>query len=214
MDLSHFSRAIAPVLPLTLLLAACSGTGPEQSEGPAARTSEAVSSETASTSPCPSSMPRSGSRCSQADLLCSWGDDTRFGCREEARCENGAWQNLTYTCPSREPSCPARAPVPPDGGQNVCSQALLGITCVYGETAYTCAPCDGTLCTLQNVWVEKTLASGCPARVPNFGQKCSSPGTYCNYNICADDQMVDWVFGASMTCENGYWTAYADIICL
>jgi hypothetical protein len=64
------------------------------------------------------------------------------------------------------------------------------------------------------VWLAGNLAAGCPARVPNFGQACTSNGTYCNYNVCADDQLVDWVFGASFTCENGFWTAYADSICL
>ncbi|MGD0526465.1 MAG: hypothetical protein ABSE49_15040 [Polyangiaceae bacterium] len=210
--MSTLRFSIALVLPVTFALTACSSANPGPDPEPTQSGAAAV--ETESRGPCPSSLPKNGSSCSDDDLLCSWGTDPRFGCREEARCNSGKWENLTYSCPSREPSCPRSAPQPPDGGQNTCTTAQLGLTCAYGDTAYTCAPCDGTLCTVDNVWFTATLAKGCPDQVPNFGQSCSSPGTYCNYNICADDQMVDWVFGASMECEGGVWTAYADAICL
>jgi hypothetical protein len=213
---------VSTTLVLSLSLAALASAGcssaPVPGEPPAAQTSEAVAADNAARSPCPSSLPRDGAACTDDNLLCSWGDDTRFGCRQEARCSGGAWKNLTYSCPPREPSCPARAPGETDGGAlggNTCSAADLGMTCVYGEVAYTCTPCDGTLCVAnKNVWFTGNLSAGCPARVPNFGQACASNGLYCNYNVCADDQLVDWVFGASLECENGFWTAYADSICL
>jgi hypothetical protein len=213
---SRTSRSFAPlaiVLAFTgAPLVAC-GSAPDSTETTQSQES-AVDTAAARKSPCPSALPRAGAACTTDDLLCSWGDDTRFGCRQEARCESGAWTNLTDTCPKKEPSCPLKAPKLSSSGRTLCSAADTGITCVYGDVAYTCASCNGTLCYTDNAWLTSTLPAACPTAVPDFGQACSTPNTVCNYNICAGDYNDDWVFGASVKCESGFWTAYANNICL
>jgi hypothetical protein len=163
---------------------------------------------------CPAAAPPQGAPCSASDLRCTWGDDARFGCRTEAQCTSAAWQVTQPACPSPEPACPATPPSPPDAGEPSCTGAQLGLTCVYDATAYTCAPCSGSLCHAQNLWQTKTLAPGCPATLPNLGEPCTAAGTACNYNACADDQPVSWVLGAAMSCEAGLWTAAARTVCM
>jgi hypothetical protein len=204
----------------TTLLVAVASTLSACSSAPGQSDAEQVGSEAASAltesskSPCPSSAPKSGSTCSDANLLCSWGEDTRFGCRTVEACNSGKWQSVGDSCSAKEPACPARRPESGDaGGALSCTAAELGITCVYDHDAYTCTPCEGNLCFATNRWWQTTLPTACPATEPNFGEACSvAAGTECNYNTCASDGSED--FGAAMTCTKGIWTAYTGTICL
>ncbi len=201
--------SLATALAGVAVVACSSSPDPSGSEATA---SGASASTVDGRAVCPSARPPNGTACAQEDLLCSWGSDPRFGCREEARCESGAWVNLTDACPPLPRKCPANAPRLPDGGTTECLG--LGITCAYGDEAYTCATCKGGLCIAgPPQWQTSTLAAGCPDIVPNFGDACSVSGTYCNYNICAGDFHEKWVFGAAMECEKGLWVAYADTHC-
>ena len=162
-------------------------------------------------SPCPTSAPRTGDACADEELVCSWGDDARFGCRTVTRCEGGAWQSVGHVCTQQEPSCPRELPQSPDGSAAVCTDAQVGITCAYDQQAFTCAPCIGTYCRAQNHWQSGALEAGCPATTPNFGEPCVLPNVSCDYNGCAASGAGS--LGASMTCAHGYWTEN-DFICL
>jgi hypothetical protein len=83
---------------------------------------------------------------------------------------------------------------------------------VYSDEAYTCAPCEGNLCRAESYWQTQSLPTACPASVPNFGQACTTPGTRCNYDPCANDGAAN--YGAAMTCTLGFWAAYTGTICL
>ncbi|HEY3820580.1 MAG TPA: hypothetical protein VGL81_25615 [Polyangiaceae bacterium] len=206
------SRLTAMVVAGALPLFACSAA-PESFGDQPADTEVAATVTPAAKSPCPTKAPRAGSACSDASLLCSWGSDPRFGCRTIESCDGSTWQSVGDSCSSREPSCPRSAPTPPDSGLDTCTAADLGLTCVYAHEAYTCAPCQGTLCRNENYWQTDSLPTGCPAAEPNFGASCIVPsGTRCNYNACASDGADD--YGASMTCTGGFWTAYKGTICL
>jgi hypothetical protein len=193
-------------------LVACSSAapGPEDEETPAA---QAPAPLVAPKDPCPKSAPRAGSTCSDASLLCSYGTDPRFGCRDILACDSGTWTAVGDACSKTEPTCPRTAPKPEDGGVDTCSSADLGLSCVYAHEAYTCAPCQGNLCFTSNRWLTQSLPTACPATVPNFGQACTAPsGTRCNYNTCASDGADD--LGAAVTCTGGFWMQATGTICL
>lgn len=161
---------------------------------------------------CPAAAPDTGSGCSEAGLICSWGEDPRFGCRTIESCISGQWASVGDSCSSREPLCPREAPPPADEGVAPCGEADLGITCVYGQQAYTCAPCEGYLCRNASFWQTTPLTSICPATLPNFGEPCGAPdGTVCNYNQCAKSETA--VYGASLSCSAGAWTQSSNIVC-
>jgi hypothetical protein len=161
--------------------------------------------------PCPASAPRPDSACGTASLLCSYGSDPRFGCRDVLSCNSGKWASVGDTCSKVVPTCP-RAALRSDGGLDACTGAELGLTCVYADEAYTCAPCEGNLCRAESYWQTQSLPTACPASVPNFGQACTSPGARCNYNTCANDGAAN--YGAAMTCTTGFWAATTGTICL
>ena len=192
-------------------IAACS-SAPDPGPGEAT-TAESTSSALApAKDPCPTSAPRPNSACTGTNLVCSYGTDPRFGCRDILACNSGKWESVGDACSKKEPSCPARAPASPDGGLDTCSAADLGLSCVYDHEAYTCAPCEGNLCRAVNYWQTQTLASACPAKVPNFGQACTAAaGTKCNYNACASDGSDN--LGAGVTCTAGYWVQSTGTIC-
>jgi hypothetical protein len=161
---------------------------------------------------CPAIAPTTGSECSEAGLICSWGEDPRFGCRTIQSCIGGQWASVGDSCPSREPFCPRAPPAPAGAGVAPCGEADLGITCVYGGQAYTCAPCEGYLCRNASFWQTTALTSVCPATLPNFGEPCDAPdGTVCNYNQCAKSESA--VYGASLSCASGSWTQSSNIVC-
>ncbi|MGO9828683.1 MAG: hypothetical protein ACLPJH_00980 [Myxococcaceae bacterium] len=87
-----------------------------------------------------------------------------------------------------------------------CTQAELGLTCVYAGSAYTCANgCGGPVKVGQtDVWCVSGLDAGCPSFVPNLGSECQPPGLFCNYNACAAS-------GAAVTC-GGIWKS-APVAC-
>jgi hypothetical protein len=161
---------------------------------------------------CPAVAPKAGSECSEAGLICSWGEDPRFGCRTIQSCISGQWASVGDSCSSREPLCPRASPASATAGPAPCGEADLGITCVYGEQAYTCAPCEGYLCRNESFWQTTVLTSVCPTTLPNFGEPCGAPsGTVCNYNQCAKSESA--VYGASLSCTSGAWTQSPDIVC-
>jgi len=210
MNVSNLATALLVAVAATL--AGCSSGAGQIDEEPAPPQTS-VASLVAARSPCPLSAPGPGSACSDAGLLCSWGEDPRFGCRKVEACNAGKWQSVGDSCSAMEPSCPKSRPEPADGGVDTCSSADLGLTCVYSHEAYTCAPCEGNLCFAANHWQTQALPTACPVTEPNFGEACAAPsGTECNYNTCANDGSED--FGAAMTCKGGFWTAYTRTICL
>jgi hypothetical protein len=190
--------------------AACGGA--DQAPTHVDRTNALLADDSTS---CPKTPPANGSSCSTAGLECSWGTDSRFGCRVGGTCGDSlAWDIWKYACPEPAPSCPTLLP----SSSSACDLAQVGSTCVYtsGEktTAYTCANCDGTLCMADNIWYVTDLATGCPDDVPNWGAACSSAGLTCNYDWCAGEfqctgnscSYVPWVVGTEVVCDNGAWT--------
>lgn len=205
-------RVTALLVAAASTLAACS-SAPRQGWGEPATSESTVAPLTTPKSPCPSSAPRAGTACSDASLLCSWGEDPRFGCRTVESCNAGKWKSVGDSCSAKEPACPQTRPEPADGGVDTCTSADLGLTCVYDHEAYTCAPCEGNLCFAANHWQTQPLSTACPATEPNFGEPCAvASGTECNYNTCANDGSEN--FGAAMTCKGGFWTAVTSTICL
>jgi hypothetical protein len=192
-------------------VAACSSApDPGDREPTASESAAAVSSSPRD--PCPTSAPRPGSTCTGANLVCSYGNDPRFGCRDILTCNSGKWDSVGDACSKKEPSCPARAPAERDGGLDTCTRAELGLSCVYHHEVYTCAPCEGNLCRAVDSWQTQTLATACPATVPNFGEKCTAAaGTHCNYNACASDGADN--LGAAVTCTSGFWAQSTGTIC-
>jgi len=208
----------SPLFPAALLVAvastlsACSSAPGQGDEAPATSSVSAAIVVTPK-DPCPTVAPRPGSNCTDANLLCSYGEDPRFGCRDVLACNSGKWASVGDACSKNEPSCPRSAPQGPDAGVDTCSAADLGLSCVYDHEAYTCAPCEGNLCFVANHWQTQTLPKACPDTVPNFGEACAvAAGTRCNYNPCANDGSDN--YGAAVTCTSGFWTAYTGTICL
>ena len=215
-------------------LVACSSAGPDSGETEPASTALAPTtpvatvSSPATSSPtplapvggmmvptkalCPALAPNAGSECSEAGVICSWGEDPRFGCRTIESCISGQWASVGDSCSSREPLCSRSAPASADAAPAPCGEADLGITCVYGEQAYTCAPCEGYLCRNASFWQTTALTSECPGTLPNFGEPCGAPsGTICNYNQCAKSESA--VYGAALSCISGAWTQSSNIVC-
>jgi hypothetical protein len=183
--------------------------------------SETGSSQLALGEPlCPSSPPKDGATCKDLGTNCSWGTDERFGCRTLATCGNGedqaVWVVTQASCPEPPPKCPDSAPAS-DAGKVECSDARLGLTCVYDEVAYTCTPCSGTLCFTKNYWSVQALSASCPSEMPNLGAGCGDDGLFCDYNVCANDEIPpdQWAFGISMRCKDGAWVFDAgNKVCL
>ncbi len=148
---------------------------------------------------CPASPPAASSACPNAGLACSWGSDARAQCRTVGTCSGAApgWQLSGGSCGAPTAVCPATMPSA-DAGLAPCTQAQLGLTCVYSGSAYTCANgCGGPVQASQtDVWCVSPLDAGCPAYVPNLGTECSPVGLACNYNACAS--------GLDVLCQ-GIW---------
>ena len=158
--------------------------------------------------PCPTAPPTDGSACPTDGLDCSWGTDARYGCRIAAVCNAGLWSRFpatgTWNCPAPEPQCPIASP----GGGDGCTDAELGLTCIYDGAAYTCANCNGNLCFTSNSWFESDVDVTCPdAPLPNLGDPCTMDGLECDYNHCSDDQEMShgWVHGVAIACNSGTW---------
>jgi hypothetical protein len=152
--------------------------------------------------PCPASPPAAGASCS-VEVTCSWGTDPRDACRVEGECATAiatspslSWAVSTPSCQPLAASCPVAAPT--SDGQDSCTSAESGLTCVYSGDAFTCAHCSGELAGDALTWCFSALAAGCPADVPNYGDACSPESLFCNYNACAPG-------GAGLVCEGGVW---------
>ena len=165
------------------------------------RERDRVQPATARRALCPSSPPKDGATPARTSATnCSWGTDERFGCRTLATCGNGedqaVWVVTQASCPEPPPKCPDSAPAS-DAGKVECSDARLGLTCVYDEVAYTCTPCSGTLCFTKNYWSVQALSASCPSEMPNLGAGCGDDGLFCDYNVCANDEIPpdQWAFG-------------------
>lgn len=141
----------------------------------------------------------------------------RVGCRAQSTCTDSGWfiYDDTANC-GPEPKCPGTPPFAVGGVNATCLAADLGATCVYGETAYSCAPCTGDLCT-KNQWFKTVMQSGCPTKEPNLGSTCETPGLLCNYNVCADvvPEGNPQVFGWEEECSsNGTWVYDQQNFCI
>jgi hypothetical protein len=157
-------------------------------------------------------VPEDGASCS-GHVLCTYGDDWRVGCRTAASCVDRAWQIETAACPQKVPSCDDHPPISAATGELQCGKSALGLTCIYGVDVYTCTPCSGTLCEQDNTWSVATLVAGCATdAVPNLGTACATDGLYCDYNVCADDEIPPdtWAHGIGMKCDNGTWVYSTD----
>jgi hypothetical protein len=105
-----------------------------------------------------------------------------------------------------------------DGGvlNPPCARDELGLTCVYGGTAFTCTVCNGSLCFARNdepayQWFATPLQAGCSdGPPPNFGDACDRPGLACDYNQCANTDFLPevprWAKGVGLFCQDGSWT--------
>jgi hypothetical protein len=96
----------------------------------------------------------------------------------------------------------------------------VGLTCVYGGTAFTCTVCNGTLCVAAEQggpryqWFVSTLKTGCPdGPLPNFGDACDRPGLACDYNQCANTDFLPevprWARGVGLFCQGSAWTNWS-----
>lgn len=158
---------------------------------------------------CPDVVPNDETDCAKPGLECSYGTDPRWGCRMQAVCGDDLgrqkWKVVEPSCPRLVTTCPEKEP---HGDGAKCGDDTLGLTCLYGENAYTCTPCEGTLCFQKNTWKMQTLDEGCPTdAVPNLGDACTTPHLFCNYNVCADDQIPpnQWAYGIAMKCDRELW---------
>jgi hypothetical protein len=209
--MKSFDRLAAACL---VTVAACSSApGQGDAEQPTSQATSAlvIGLPPRPTSPCLSVAPAAGTACSDPSLVCSWGDDARFGCRTVEACDSGAWKSVGLSCTKAAPVCPAASPGL-DGGLASCTSADLGLTCVYDHEAFTCAPCTGNVCFGENRWLSAALPNACPATEPNYGEECSvAAGTECNFNVCANGGADN--IGAAMTCTEGFWKATEGTIC-
>lgn len=167
---------------------------------------------------CPSAPPVSSTACPILGLECTWGEDSRFGCRTYSVClksqqQDLAWNAQSAGCALPMPSCPPSAPL----ADSSCVLGDLGLTCVYLDVAYTCANCVGTLCSQGYSWHSSLLEPRCPATVPNYGTPCPSAGLLCDYNFCADDTVVPdnatWAHGTAVICQDGTWQHRVGVAC-
>ncbi len=167
---------------------------------------------------CPSAAPSQDALCATQDLICSWGTDSRFGCRTVAVCRDQRWQLFSGACSAPPPACPPTAPSPDDGGGASCTQDQYGLTCAYSGTAYTCTACMGNLCIggrdggYDFHWFRTKLEQGCPqGAIPNFGDPCSTPSLACDYNHCANNSIpgvqtpAPWARGVGLVCNGQQW---------
>jgi hypothetical protein len=200
------SYLIAGSIAASLTIVGCAS----QSVDDASTTASDLSADDQALGACPNTPPANGSACSSNGLGCSYGDDARFGCRTQAVCNSDTgkkrWEVETAACPEPPPSCPVSEPK----SAAKCNGKDLGLTCVYSNHAYTCTPCSGTLCFQENTWSETDVDAACPTAVPNLGSACSTPHLFCNYNVCADDQIPpnQWAYGIGERCEQGQWQFY------
>lgn len=140
--------------------------------------------------PCPASLPASGSACAKDGLECQYGSDPRSECRTLATCQGKSWQltDAPTTC-TGAPTCPASQP----SG----SCAPPGMICGYGDVSCVCS--CGPLCGPGSTgnWACLAVTPGCPATPANAGTTCATSGLSCRYQ-CGP--------GGARACAAGLWT--------
>jgi hypothetical protein len=152
---------------------------------------------------CPESEPQVGDSCTEAGLLCSYGEAATSSCRAYYQCSEGSWTLDTRLDPERYPCeppaghCPPEPPTLGDG----CTPPPGYTPCVYEDVMCSCVA--------GNHWAtsaEQWLCYGppddpsCPALLPNIGEGCSTQGVQCSYVEDCEFPPYSTVF-----CYDGAW---------
>lgn len=148
---------------------------------------------------CPSTLPTSGSACTQEYLECQYGVDPRGYCRPLATCMASGWNVAVPTCPTplAASMCPATEKAAADA---VC--ATVGAECLYGgDSACDCNLCSSGISPCNPTWSceeppQYTNQASCPTTMPNLGTACGDEGLGCLYGGCG---------GVSHVCMGGIW---------
>ena len=209
------------VLVLSLVLApACGGISdlPDSGGGDSGGGDGGGGGDAAPGPDCPSSAPSEGTACGKSGVECEYGSDTRWSCNLVTICSGGQWtltKGVDPTCPTPSPNppvCPATYVAAQQGGG--CDP--IGTVCDYSTSAAThvcsCAylggpvQIDGGGATWQ---CGGPYDQSCPAKRPRVGAPCSSPSTYCSYDVCGAPD------GLSVQCDaqTGTWKTSPGPIC-
>lgn len=164
---------------------------------------------------CPDGVEE-GQACTEDGLWCSYGDSKTWRCRTVFSCVNATWKVIKPGCETPEQPC---SPVPKH--QSPCEpKASISDTiftpkrCVTQDGYCECFICDRFLPEDSECLTEGTKWQcfsppqnlDCPLLAPNYGEGCSTPGTYCFYGVNCNEA------GMGALCRNGVWE-YAGTSC-
>ncbi|MFO0762234.1 MAG: hypothetical protein U0359_37690 [Byssovorax sp.] len=149
--------------------------------------------------PCPDESPASGSACTVADQVCTYGTDPRQSCRTIATCTGGSWQILAPKCKGLSGPGMDGCPLMPDATGDCPTEGLL---CDMGEGALcACGSCVGGPCSVTAHWgcVSAPADPGCPPVLPDIGAHPCTGDVTCVYGVCGTPT------SAGRVCEVGVW---------
>ena len=156
------------------------------------------------TGACSMAPPVPGDTCSNATVVCTYGDSPRPECHQAWTCPSGVWLAGPTCVPPAEGFCPTLQPT--DGDPCSVADASDHVNCVYSDTTLCACECAAVLgggCTPTQFRCHTAPAtSGCPPTIPNIGEPCLVQGTQCVYgNPCNNG------LGAAILCRSGVWAA-------
>jgi hypothetical protein len=144
---------------------------------------------------CPAAIPAGSCVRTQVPHTCWYGNDPRFFCRTNARCDatQGAW-TVTLPVAGCEGAPPAHCPADPSSPGVVCSaDAGSPDGCAYSDRYCACSFSGGP----RMVWMcTGPLPKDCPSVPPDEGDPCTPPSAPCGYSTGC---------GTALRCENGRW---------
>jgi hypothetical protein len=156
-----------------------------------------ASTDASPLSPCPNTLPLSGSSCAMPGLECEYGDDISYECDGIATCADGGWNST----PAAEAGCPTLNVGTPPGCPSDFAKIVSGKSCpAQGlKCDYAVGDC---LCSIPALPVIGPLSwqcippAGCPFPRPRLGTACGKDGQICDYATAC---------GAANLCEDGRW---------
>ncbi len=152
---------------------------------------------------CPDKV-KVGDPCTDDGLQCSYGDSKTWRCRVVFTCENATWKVDKPGCDTAEQACSPmpkhQSPCEPNADATAKRCATLDGYC----ECFICdrfSPEDPACITEGTKWqcFSPPQNLDCPLLPPNFGEGCSTPGTYCFYGVTCNEA------GVGTLCRNGAW---------